>query len=382
VPRIPRPDPNDFRYKKKTPLLTNKDKFAIVCDALIAATENRTSGEATLTPSPKNQLAKLYRYETLTVLKAVAEQSKHAFAINESNYGKEPIPDDEREGILVLPGVITTREPAYRPAPLPEDVPITLTLFSRFNNWRETTIHKRKITLADLTPTNRTKIREVILDIDERFQLNSSPKIRLEWSPGNPARDHDARKDALDFLKNKGVVENFEFYYSKLGVGSSIQVEINIEKFQRFMAELLKIPKNQFSTDAPEPEAAPPSRKQDSSKPFQRLRWEAITIQFLDGHNVKISGQGIRKHAKAHFKEMGFEDGRNLKPDNQWLLLQELAESQGELSWQNSRAERKIKKKKQLLSETLQGYFGIKDNPFYPYKENNSYRIKVNLIPE
>ena len=103
--------------------------------------------------------------------------------------------------------------------------------------------------------------------------------------------------------------------------------------------------------------------------------------KFLDGNNVKISGKDS-KPITAYYKEMGFEDARSRKPNKQWELIRLLAENNGELSWDKSEAKGDIKKKKQLLSKTLRDYFGIKGDPFYPYKEQNSYRIKISLTPE
>ncbi|MDO8730478.1 MAG: hypothetical protein Q7J69_04760 [Candidatus Omnitrophota bacterium] len=387
MPIVPHPDPSDFRYKKKTPSLDGKEKFAIVCDALIAATENNTSGEVALTPNPKNQLDKLYRYETLVVLETMVEQSAHAFAISQTNYGKELIPPNEREDTFVFPnytGISEVRKPvpAYRPAPLPESIPITLILFSEFNNWREILLHRRRIKLSDLTPLNKQKVREAVLDIDEKFQLNPSQIVRITWVPASSTQNHDARRYALLFLKNKGVVDRFEFPHSNLGMVLDIRVEIDIKRFNLFKAELLKLPESQFDADTSEPQPIPLAQKKDASKPFQHLKWDALTVQFLDGHNVKISGKDTKTPVTAHYKEMGFEDARNRKPNQQWEFLKLLAMRGGEFSWDDSEARDTLKKKKQLLSKTLRDCFGIKGDPFYPYKENSSYRIKINLTPE
>ena len=41
-----------------------------------------------------------------------------------------------------------------------------------------------------------------------------------------------------------------------------------------------------------------------------------------------------------------------------------------------------IRKKKQLLSETLKAFFRIDEDPFYPYKEEKAYRAKFTLKAE
>lgn len=110
------------------------------------------------------------------------------------------------------------------------------------------------------------------------------------------------------------------------------------------------------------------------------FKWESITIKFIDGHNVQIvAGDNIYK---AMYKEMGFEDSRKVNPDQQWIFLRYLSKNRGSISWDDKMANDKLKKKKQLLSKTLRDYFGIKEDPFYSYRKEKSYKIKINLVPE
>lgn len=367
MPRIP--DDIFPRRHKQSPF-DERIKLGWVLDALIQETENPRTAETTLPRTAENRLNKLFRHEIISTLEKIRRENGAPFLVDTTPYLK--MTETWKSGDEVLSKRTLSAE----------EIPIKLTILEGFENWRTAFLHRQKIKLSDLTPENRQKIREVVSDVDERFQLNSSPTTKLEWSPGDPTRDHNARKDALDFLKAKGVVLRYDFYYSNIGIGSSIQVEIDIEQFQLFKAELLKLPESQFDADTPEPKPIPPAQKKDTSKPFQHLKWDTLTIQFIDGHHVKISGQDTKTTVTAYFKEMGFEDARKRQPNKQWLLLKLLAESNGGLSWEKSEAKGDIKKKKQLLAKTLRDYFGIKDDPFYPYKENDSYRIKINLIPE
>jgi hypothetical protein len=59
-----------------------------------------------------------------------------------------------------------------------------------------------------------------------------------------------------------------------------------------------------------------------------------------------------------------------------------LAERKGQVSWENSEAADNIKKKKQLLSDTLKTFFQIDDDPFHPYKDEKAYRTKFTLKAE
>ena len=110
-------------------------------------------------------------------------------------------------------------------------------------------------------------------------------------------------------------------------------------------------------------------------------KWENFFIKFLDDEKVTIDVVG-KKH-ETSFKEMGFEDKRNGRPDSQWKILLFVAKHNGEIIWKTQDVEDrfKIKKWAERLANKLQEYFGIDYDPFNPYKENRSYRIKLTLIP-
>lgn len=117
--------------------------------------------------------------------------------------------------------------------------------------------------------------------------------------------------------------------------------------------------------------------------------WEQFVFTFLDKENIKIDVKG--KTYEADYKEIGFEDKRTQKPNKQWILLEILAREElgGELTLKDPEAKVTFKKTKELLARTLQNYFSIDYDPFYPYrlglpdkgKKANSYKIKIVLIP-
>ena len=188
-----------------------------------------------------------------------------------------------------------------------------------------------------------------------------------------------ARRHALTFLENKEAVKKFEFKY--WSGGGHIEVEINIKAFQAFLTEVNDWFEEQKATKQEAPEIK--VIEEPPRNPFQGikdLKWEDISVTFLDGHNVRIVAK--ETNVTANYKEMGFEDSRTLNPDSQWAFLRILANSDGAISWQDSVANDTAKKKKQLLSETLKDYFGISEDPFYPYKERKGYHIRVKLKPE
>lgn len=134
-----------------------------------------------------------------------------------------------------------------------------------------------------------------------------------------------------------------------------------------------------------------PKHEQEKKKDIRSIelpdgtRWQDITIRFMDnGDNAEISTKKIT-HV-ANFQEMGFEDTKKKRPNVQWGFLQLLAMQKGELRWKNDldmtlKERNKIKKKVQVLSDTFKKYFQIKESPFYSYKKEKAYKIKINLIP-
>jgi hypothetical protein len=113
--------------------------------------------------------------------------------------------------------------------------------------------------------------------------------------------------------------------------------------------------------------------------------WNNITIKFEDDDNVYIQVKQFK--VNSNYKEMGFVGGgKNPKPSEAWTFLRVLAKVNGELTIKNSEAKDKYKKQKELLAKSLQSYFSLDYDPFYPYKssvekQGDSYKIKMTLIP-
>ena len=120
------------------------------------------------------------------------------------------------------------------------------------------------------------------------------------------------------------------------------------------------------------------SHKRFPSKLPSGTKWEDFIVTFLDDESVYITVRGI-KH-KATFKDMGFEDKRSARPNSQWGLLRILAKYGGELNWNTAEADVKFKKCKERLTEQLKNYFPLEYDPFYPYQDVNSYKIKLTLV--
>ncbi|MFA7676257.1 MAG: hypothetical protein WCY28_02510 [Candidatus Shapirobacteria bacterium] len=112
--------------------------------------------------------------------------------------------------------------------------------------------------------------------------------------------------------------------------------------------------------------------------------WNNITIKFENDDNVYIQVKQFKLN--TNYKEMGFiGGGKNPKPSEAWAFLKVLAKLNGELAISDRESKDKYKKQKELLAKSLQNYFSLDYDPFYPYKssvekQGNSYKIKITLI--
>ena len=116
------------------------------------------------------------------------------------------------------------------------------------------------------------------------------------------------------------------------------------------------------------------------------LKWEEITIRFLNGDDVQITAKGLVFSSNCEL--MGFQNEKTKTPNLQWTLLKILSMKNGYLNWDNNKNLDKktrdnTKKQKQELSEKLSIYFNsVEGSPFFEYKAENGYKIKMHLIPE
>ena len=116
-------------------------------------------------------------------------------------------------------------------------------------------------------------------------------------------------------------------------------------------------------------------------------KWENFVIKFLDEKRVWINVKQFEH--EADYKEMGFiGKGKDPKPSVAWAFLKVLAKLGGEITIRDPEAQDKYKTQKRILSQLLENYFTIEYDPFYPYrqfiksfKKNNSFKIKITLIP-
>lgn len=184
--------------------------------------------------------------------------------------------------------------------------------------------------------------------------------------------------DALLELKKENFLEIKEFEIMALD-GSSFTFRVIVKCLDKTEKYL----KNRSSENIKK------NSKDIEAFPFKLpagVRWENFMVKFLSDYEIKI--EVIGKKYNATFRELGLEDSRTKKPNQQWYFLKILSENNGELSCKNPKANPIYKKSKELLSKALKRYFKIDYDPFYSYKpsfggekEKNSYKIKLTLIP-
>lgn len=244
-----------------------------------------------------------------------------------------------------------------------ESVPLTFEILPRYENWYAAYKLKKETGLKDLSGSNLNRLHHAVFDIAEILQMSHSERITLHSYPAGEWRDWGSRNLAVDFMQNKGILSVLDRKIFETGKGYfSLQLKINhFLKFKDELRDFLKKDK---------------SEKKESKLP-ENLRWEEIAIKFQDEEKIRIKTKD--RAFGVTFREMGFEDGRNGKPNQQWELLKLFASKGGELDWDKPEAKDNLKKKKQLLAETLQEFFQIKEDPFFPYEIEGKYKLKFHV---
>jgi hypothetical protein len=100
--------------------------------------------------------------------------------------------------------------------------------------------------------------------------------------------------------------------------------------------------------------------------------WESLYLKFLDGHVIKVEYPGM-KTRKFDFKDMGFLNGKTMRPNLKWVLLQAIAGSEGALT--NANWDKKFGRNvKYELNEKLKTFFGMNMPPIPHYTRKRGYR--------
>lgn len=160
--------------------------------------------------------------------------------------------------------------------------------------------------------------------------------------------------------------------------GWNIFLNINQPKFDELFNKYYSAEPVSETKPVRKPVATKPSKKFPHKLPAG-TQWEDFIIKFLSENKILVQVKG--QSEELDYKAMGFDDKRNGKPDSQWAFLRILANHNGEIRWSDQNSNENFKKVKERLATKLKSYFTIDYDPFYPYSEGKSYKIKLTLIP-
>lgn len=216
---------------------------------------------------------------------------------------------------------------------------------------------------------NQSKIQEMVQSVAKSFE---------------PAFESmKAQQELIKSIKSWDLYSTYTPQLTYLAPQKEIAIANKVEEksfTKKEMEEVVKLAIAETLEKARNQEININATKRFPYKLPPNVSWGDIIIKFLDGHNIQIvAGKQIYK---ANYKEMGFDDSRQLQPNSQWALLRILSRQNGGLSWKESNANNKVKKQKQLLSTRLKEYFNINDDPFLKYNKKIGYQIKITLVPE
>jgi hypothetical protein len=130
-------------------------------------------------------------------------------------------------------------------------------------------------------------------------------------------------------------------------------------------------------------------KKEDKNKFPYKLpagtKWDDFIIKFEDDKSIFIKVKQFEH--RISYTDIGMiGKGNNPDPSEAWIFMKVLSTLGGELTIRDAETRDKYKKQKEILSKSLQSYFSLDYDPFYPYrssseKRGNSYKIKIILIP-
>jgi hypothetical protein len=108
-------------------------------------------------------------------------------------------------------------------------------------------------------------------------------------------------------------------------------------------------------------------------------RWGEVTLTFNgnDSHVATVQVRGVRQRITAH--DLGLRDTRTQRPDQQWALLQKLAECGGHFGWLDAKNHDAAKKTKGRLSQALRRAFGIETEPIEWRREDKAWVTEFNI---
>lgn len=260
--------------------------------------------------------------------------------------------------------------------------------------------HKEDLKQKRILATKEDKFIHAINLIIERAKYQSSPSFSIDFYDFNFEDTMDNLRVLLGFLDSL-VASGCLKSYSKTSYTGGVRIYFNgvdIAKLEDFrdkrplpqpeptLTKIVGIPQIDIKGFEEKVVLQKPKNKRIALKRFPPdTKWQDITIRFLNEHEVIVEVKN--ETHQTNYEVMGFGDAKTKLPNKQWGFLRLLSFKGGELSWENNKdlpvkQINSIKKQKQLLAEELKAYFQIDEDPFYSYKQEGAYRIKMTLIPE
>lgn len=109
-------------------------------------------------------------------------------------------------------------------------------------------------------------------------------------------------------------------------------------------------------------------------------RWSEVSLRFLSSDRVAVS---IRdQHQVLTYAQLGLVDSRNGRPSKQWELLRQFANTHGLMTWNSPGACRQNRKRRELLSKSLQNFFDIAGEPIELTDDRKGWCCVLKLQPE
>jgi hypothetical protein len=128
---------------------------------------------------------------------------------------------------------------------------------------------------------------------------------------------------------------------------------------------------------APHPRLARPRKNVGTLEPAIQ-QWEDIECIVISDERVEIR-IGAQRETR-NYRELGFEDQRTEKPNEQWAILQALARQEGHFPHMARPGKEwaAVAKRIERTRKTLQKHFRIADDPI-PYVDGGGYRTRFKI---
>lgn len=245
--------------------MTESETFDLIISAMDAARKEQRSSYIVLKLTAENGLAPLGKRAVLEALEEFQRQDGAGIIrLSEINF---PERYRDREAVAFYSGGMRIPfETPIKQAP-PKENEIHLEIFAGFDNWLAGYRIRTQDDLEKIRPITLAKVLCTVLDIDEKLEASGQPSLRINarfqhTSPffTIPFIATQYRQDALDYMKNKGIVKWFEIKYivTKEVDASYINLTIDIPKFLEFKPRVYAVytAKEQALTPAPASEQA------------------------------------------------------------------------------------------------------------------------------